>query len=279
LLYSTINTVNNNNINQINSLSGFIYNQIGINNNINNSLSGFIYNQIGINNSVNQNISSVNQNISSISGFIKNQLSINTYVFNTEISLSGLIYGSQNQIYINNFNQNIINQNYLNFLNSLQNQVNSNNKSASQASTGNTIGNIFNGIATIGIAAGSAFLFTTVFTTLASLQAQATTEAAFSDYLDNKMSLLTERVKELETKVRRLQEEIEEPSKGLLFRCEFLQRNSFRGDFFIEGTLQQTNLNPLKYNQISSNTIFYSNVQVKGILYDNSQHVTDIFQF
>jgi hypothetical protein len=298
--YNIINTINNNQVynNQIynyvtaylNSISGNIItiNNTIINNNNNNniisnsitSLSGLLYSTINTIN-FNYNISNNNNNNlnNSLSGFIYNQNKINNYIFNNENSLSGLIYNSQTQIYNNKFNQNIINIAYENYLNSLQNQVTNNNKSQSQASNGNTIGSIVNGIATVGVAAGTAFLFTTVFSSLASLQSQATTESLFTQDLSLRLSALTTRVKELERQVRYLQEDVNEPLKGLLYRCELINRNTFNGDFFINGTIQQSNVNPFATNSISSNTIFYSNVQVIGILYDSSQHVTDLLQF
>jgi uncharacterized protein YoxC len=270
--------VNDNNIisNGISSISGLLYNTINImnynynifnNNNINqinysNSLSGIIYG-----NFTNQKVININT-----SNYINN-LSYNVN------SLSGLIYNSQILNYNNFLNQNILNQSYSNYLNNLQNQVNSNNQSASQASTGNTIGNIVNGIASVGIAAGTAFLFTTVFSTLASLQSQATTESLFTQDLSQRLSALTTRVKELEKQVRYLQQDVNEPLKGLLYRCELINRNTFNGDFFINGTIQQSNVNPFATNVFSSNAIFYSNVQINGILYDSSQHITDLLQF
>ena len=120
----------------------------------------------------------------SLSGFIYYQKGINNYIFNNENSLSGLIYTSQNLIYNNFFNQDIINVSYGNYLNSLQNQINNNNKTSNKASNGNTAGNIVNGLATLGVGLASAFLFSTLFASVASLQAQLLlqqVEGGFSD--------------------------------------------------------------------------------------------------
>ena len=66
-------------------------------------------------------------------------------------------------IYGNFFNQDIINISYGNYLNSLQNQINNNQKTQSKSSDGGIASGVINGVATLGVALGSAFLFSTIF--------------------------------------------------------------------------------------------------------------------
>jgi hypothetical protein len=182
-------------------------------------------------------------------------------------------------IYNNYYNQNILNTAYQNYLNSLQNQITNNNKSQTQSSNSSIASSIVNGVATLATGIASAILFTTLFSSVASLQGQVSSEAVFTEDLSERLSALTARVQQLETQVRHLQEDVQQPNSGLLFRCANLNRNTFNGDFFLYGTLQQSNVNPSINNVISSNTIFYSNVQVIGLLFDRFQRVTDLIQF
>ena len=255
------NTIINNNSNGITSLSGILYGVINsiTNNNYNISISNIIYSNYS-----NQNLINI-----SLSGLINYNYIAYT---NLDIKLNNNIL---DQININN-NQN---SNIDNNFNNLQGQITKNNKNQTQSSNGNTAGNIVNGIATFGGFLASTIALSALFSSVASLQAQITTQNIFIEDLSERLSALNGRVRELENQVRFLKEDVQDPKNGLLFRCAFINRNTINSDIFIYGTIQQSNINPLKHNIISSKTIFYSDIQVMGRLFDENQHITDLIQF
>ena len=235
---STLNNTNNTLNNTNNSLSGLIYtsqNQLYNNsfnqNNINNSLSGILYGAI---NTINNN-------------------------YNT---LSGLIYLSQYQIYNNLMNQNNINGDYNSLFNSLQIQINNNNKSSKGASSANLIGNIFNGIATIGVAAGSAFLFSSLFTSVATLQAQVGQIQTELFIADDQIESCFGQIRQLQTTVASLQAQNEE----LQLKCAFLNGSIYTGNLNVIGIIRQVIVDPYQENFFMSPTVIPQLISSTSVL-------------
>jgi uncharacterized coiled-coil protein SlyX len=195
------------------------------------------------------------------------------------LTLSGFINYNYNDV---NFrinssinNQNGINNNQNNSISNLQSQINDNNRNQTQSSNGNTAGNIVNGIATFGVGLASAILISGLISSVASLQAQMTTQNIFIEDLSERLSALTLKVRETQQDIRYLKMDV----KDLKARCEFLNKNTFNSDFYIYGNIIQSNVNSENFNTINSNTIFYKNVQVIGLLLDENQKINDQIQF
>jgi hypothetical protein len=275
-----------------NSISGS--NQNVINNYITNSLSGFIqtvnsisgklsilygdFNSTNIINNKNFNDQYFFNN--SISGIIFNlPKSFNFASYNDILTLSGLINYNYNDV---NFrinssinNQNGINNNQNNSIDSLQSQINNNNRKQSQSSDGNTAGNIVNGIGTFTVGLASAILISALFSSVASLQATVTTLNIYVEDLSERVSQLILKVRENQQDIRYLKADV----KDLKNRCQNLNVNSFNSDIYILGNISQTKPNSENFNTINSNTIFYKNVQVVGLLLDDNQKINDQIQF
>ena len=117
---------------------------------------------------------------------------------------------------------------------------------------------MINGIATLGVGLASAFLFSTVFASIASLQAQVGAIQGELFIADNQIVFLQTQVATLNTQVALLQT----TNAELQVKCAFLNGPYFSSDLIVGGNIQQ--LIPFGINVFAANTLIEDNLVVTG---------------
>jgi hypothetical protein len=187
----------------------------------------------------------------SISGLIYNLPNYG----NDILSLSGLIY---------NIKPGIDGKNGINGVDGVDGK---NGKDSGGASSGGSIGAIIDGIAILGLGSAVAFGFSTVFASLATIQAQIGAIQAELFIADNQIvslqvanTSLTSQVVALEALVTELQ-----------VKTIFLNGNIITCPLFIViGNLEVSSPNPFGFNVFTSNTTFAENIFVAGYSYSTN---------